>query len=105
MINPHDLLNTLDAAKEAQATWKSTLNYLQEFRKSKKAILINMKATGTVQEKESFAYSHPEYMKLLEDIREAEFNYEKARLNEKIIFAKIDVWRTEEANNRYQGTV
>lgn len=54
---------------------KSSLAYLTEYRKSKKAILMkdaerdNPRLSGQLQERE--AYAHPEYLELLDGLREA----------------------------------
>src|SRR4030066_1943714 len=45
--------------------------YLEEFRKSKKAILIQQANEGTAQSKEAFAYSHPEYLIVLQGLKKA----------------------------------
>lgn len=82
----------------AEAKAKSV--YLKEFRKSKKAMLVNQ-ATGTVQERDAFAYSHTEYLALLEGYREAvELEiYETWMMT--AAQAKIDIYRTQQANNRF----
>ena len=73
--------------------------YLHEFRKSKKAILVSTQK-GTVQEKESYAYSHPEYLELLEGYRSAIEEEEKLLWMIRAAQAKIEIWRTQQANNR-----
>ena len=74
--------------------------YLSEFRKSKKAMLINKCKEGTVQERESFAYAHEEYIELLEALRIATEEEEKQRWMITAAQAKIEIWRTQQANNR-----
>jgi len=74
--------------------------YLHEFRKSKKALLINECEDGTIQTKESYAYAHPEYQQLLDDLRTAIENEEKLNWMMKAATIKIEIWRTEQANNR-----
>jgi hypothetical protein len=73
--------------------------YLQEFRKSKKALLVSTQ-TGTVQEKESYAYSHHEYLELLEGYRAAIEEEEEIMWMIRAAQAKIEIWRTQQANNR-----
>ncbi len=78
---------------------KAARVFIDEYKKSKKAMLmLEIEGTGLVRE--AHAYSHPEYITLLEDLKTA-FEEE-----EKIIWlmvaarAKIEVWRTQQANNR-----
>lgn len=90
-------------AKYAEAKAKRV--YLTEFRKSKKALLMNQaesEGRKTAQERESYAYAHKEYQALLDGLRvaiEAEallgLGIERARLC-------IDIWRTKQANERYE---
>ena len=39
--------------------------YLQEYRKSSKALLINSCNEKTAQSRESYAYAHPDYLQVL----------------------------------------
>ena len=87
-----------DNAK-AHAKAKAERIYLHEFRKSKKAILISTQ-TGTVQEKDSYAYSHKDYLELLEGYRVAIEAEEEIIWTIRAAQAKIEIWRTQQANNR-----
>jgi hypothetical protein len=73
--------------------------YIEEFRKSKKALLVQ-EATGTVLERESYAYGHPEYIELLEGLREAVEREEELLWKFKAAQAKIEIWRTQESTRR-----
>lgn len=72
---------------------------LQEFRKSKKALLMNQK-TGPQHERESFAYAHKEYIKILDAIKIAVETEEAIRWQMKAAELKIEMYRTQQANNR-----
>lgn len=74
--------------------------YLQEFRKSSKAMLINEAPDGTAQSKESYAYAHKDYQQLLEGYRAAIEIEEKLNWMMKAAVIKTEIWRTESANNR-----
>lgn len=92
------------SAKYAKA--KSERVFLEQFRKSKKCILVNeaeRSGRKTGQEREAYAYSHPEYIELLEGLKVAV--EEEERLKHMILAAKlrVEVWRTEEANNRFEA--
>lgn len=91
-----------DNAK-AYSEAKSERVYLEQFRKSKKAILmIEAEKAGikTGQERESYAYAHPEYSQLLTGLQVAVEREEYLSLMIKGCWAKIDLYRTECANNR-----
>ena len=51
--------------------------------------------------KESWAYAHPEYLTLLEDLRSAIEVEEKEKWMMTAAQAKIDIYRTQQANNRF----
>ena len=82
------------------AAAKANRIYLEEFRKSKKAILIQQADKGTVQEKESFAYAHLDYIAILEGLKAAVEEEERLRWMMVAAQTKIEVWRTENANSR-----
>ena len=67
-------LHFLKVNAEKYAEAKGMAEYLKEFRKAKKAMLINeaeLKGRKTQQERESYAYSHSEYIELLEGLKVA----------------------------------
>ncbi len=67
-------LHFINKQAEEFARAKSQRVYLEEFRKVQKALLMNeaeQEGRKTGQERESYAYSHPEYKKLLDGLREA----------------------------------
>jgi hypothetical protein len=73
---------------------------LEEWRKSQKAILFQQAPDGSIPAKESFAYSHPDYLKVLEGIKESVETEERLRWIMKAAELKIEIWRTQEANSR-----
>jgi hypothetical protein len=95
MENAHDIAES-----------KATKEYLEEFRKSKKALLIQscpLAAAKTVQDKESYAYGHPDYLELLEGLREASETYERRRWKMIGWQVLVDAWRTQESSRRQHG--
>lgn len=74
--------------------------YLEEFRKSKKAILIQQAESGTAQSKEAYAYSHPEYLEVLQGLRKAVEAEERLRWLMVEAQTRCDLWRSQEASNR-----
>lgn len=102
VINQADAEKALDwivANAKNYGVAKATTAYVTEYRKTIKARLVS-KASGTVQERESYAYCHPEYTEHLEAIREAiqaetEMNWLMVAAR-----AKLDAWRTQESSRR-----
>jgi len=90
-----------NAGKYAKA--KSERIYLEEFRKSKKALLMQEAelagvTTNAAQERD--AYANIEYRQLLEGLKEAVETEEKLRWQLIAAQMKVDIYRTESANNR-----
>ena len=88
-----------DHAKQ-YAKAKATRIYLSEFRKSQKAILIQKAPPGTVSERESFAYAHPDYLALLDGLRVAVEEEERLRYILKAAELKFSAWQTKESTKR-----
>jgi hypothetical protein len=110
MENPNKVVEFLlkNAGKYAKA--KSERIYIEEFRKSKKALLMQMaqlKGVETMAAQERDAYANEEYQELLEGLKEAVEIEEKLRWQMLAAQIKVDIWRTEQANNRLidKGTV
>lgn len=78
---------------------KSNRVYLSEFRKSQKAILMK-EVDGPEHVRAAHAYSHPDYIKNLEGLKAAVYEEERLRWKMVAAEAKIDMWRTHQANNR-----
>ena len=88
-----------NAAKYAQA--KATRVQLEEYRKSKKAILMSNEE-GTLGAKEMYAYAHPEYVELLFQIKEAIAQEEELRWKLEAAKLRVEVWKTEEYTKRVE---
>ena len=90
-----------NSAKYAKA--KSQRVYLEEFRKSKKALLMKQSIEGALGAQERDAYAHAEYVELLKGLRDAVAIEEKLRWDLIAAQARVDIWRTEQANLRLEG--
>lgn len=89
------------AAKYAKAEAQRT--YLEEFKKSKLSILMKAfevegYASAAAQERE--ARAHRDYIDLLDGLKSATEDAEKARWELKIAELGAELWRTREASNR-----
>lgn len=82
---------------------KSERVYLEEYRKSLKAILMKRSLEDTIGAQEREAYAHTEYKQLLEGLRAAVEVEEKLRWDLIAAQARIEIWRTESANQRAEG--
>jgi len=79
--------------------------YLEEFRKSKKALLMKDALTlgieaANAQERE--AYAHPSYQQLIRGLAEAIEKEETLRWELEAARLDIESWRSREATNRNQ---
>lgn len=99
-INPHEAINYMIKNAKAYAEAKANVTYLEQFRKSKKAILYANAIGNTIADKEAYAYSHPEYLDLLKGLEKAVEEAERLRWMLVAAQARIDVWRSQEASNR-----
>lgn len=77
--------------------------YLDEFRKSKKAMLMARSEAKTSAAREEWAYAHPEYQELLVGIQVAVEQEVELQWLLEACKARIDVWRTDQANARAEG--
>jgi hypothetical protein len=94
-------------AKYAEA--KAQRVYLEEFRKSQKAMLmIAAKAEGRAKSEaaaETEAYANPVYLEILKGLQAAVEREEQLRWGLISAQARIDCWRSEQANNRTMDRV
>jgi hypothetical protein len=99
-IDPHEAIDYMIRHSAEYAIAKAEVTYLTEFRKSKKALLFANAIGNTIADKENYAYSHPEYIEVLDDLKKAVALAEKLRWMLVAAQARIDVYRTQEASNR-----
>jgi len=89
-------------AKYAEA--KAHRVYIEEYRKSQKAMLMKQALVEgrakTSAAAEVEAYADPTYLQILEALKQAVENEEKFRWGLISAQARIEVWRSTEASNR-----
>ena len=106
-IDPNKAVDFIrdNGKKFAQA--KADRIYLEEYRKSLKAILMKRSGENAVNAQEREAYAHPEYQDLLKGLREAVEAEETLRWQMVAAEARVEVYRTISANNRmeYKATL
>ena len=105
MSEPKDPQEAVDymlrtAPRFAQA--RAQRLYIEEFRKSKKALLMQKSTGKTVSERETDAYAHPEFVQLLDGYKVAVEAEETFRWKLKAAELEVEIWRSKEASNRSQ---
>ena len=103
MNEPNKAVDYILKHSAVYAKAKSQRVFLEEFRKSKKALLMKDALSqgieaANAQERE--AYAHPEYQELLRGLAEAIEKEELLKWNLEAARMRTDIWRTEQANNR-----
>ena len=101
--DPHKAVDYILMNGKKFAKAKAERVYLEEYRKSLKAILMKRTIETSVAAQEREAYSDPEYLQLLQGIKEATEIEEKLRWDLIGAQARVEIWRTEQANNRAEG--
>lgn len=79
--------------------------YLDEFRKSLKAVLMRESNGKTIGDRESFAYSHERYLEHLTKIRDAVVADETYRARISRSKMLLEFWRSQESSRRAVGGV
>lgn len=105
MTTTHDAHKAVDfiiqtAPKFAAA--KATRIFLEESRKSKKALLM-ADSEGSVAAREIYAYTHQDYRALLDELRKAVEEEEALLWKLRAASMRVDVIRTLEASARAEG--
>jgi len=105
MSAPNKAVDFILEHADKYAKAKAKRVYLEEFRKTKKALLMKDALTrgieaANAQERE--AYAHEEYQQLLEGLAEAIEIEESLKWKLEAARMRIDIWRSEEATNRMQ---
>ncbi len=103
--DPNDAIEFIFRHGKKFAQAKADRIFLEEYRKSKKAILMKEaetfgNRTAAAQERE--AYAHDDYVELLKGLQQAVAVEEELRWGLVAAQARIDVWRSQEASARQE---
>ena len=101
--DPHKAVDYILLNGKNFARAKSERIYLEEYRKSLKSILMKRSMEKSLGAQEREAYAHEEYLQLLNGLKAAIEGEEKLRWDLIGAQARVDIWRTEQANNRAEG--
>ncbi len=100
-----NLLNEIDKRIPLYAKAKAQSEFFDHFRKSdlsRLRIEAEMKGMKTVQERDDYARTHPDYMAMLEELRDAKEKSEGYRLGIRIRELKLGLYQTQQANERVE---
>jgi predicted acyltransferase (DUF342 family) len=101
--DPHLAVDHILRNAEKFAKAKAERVYIEHFRKSLKGILMKRSMETAIGAQEREAYAHPDMVKLLEGLRAAVEIEEKLKWDITAAEMRVDIWRTEQANNRAEG--
>lgn len=101
-IDPQSAVDYMVKTAPQYAQAKAKRVYLEEFRKSKKAILMQQHSDKAIGAQEREAYAHPDYLGLLAALQVAVAEEEELRWKLIAAQTRVEVWRSQEASNRAQ---
>lgn len=99
-IDPNKAIEYMIRAAPEYAKAKAARVYIENFLRTKKALLMQSSKVDTMAAQERDAYAHPEYSELLAGLRDAVEREEALKWKLIAAQARVDVWRTNEANAR-----
>ena len=99
-IDPGSYLQLIHDTGPRLAKAKAERVYLDEYRKSLKAILMKGSDAKSAVLQEADAYADPQYLQLLDGLKTAVHGEEALRWRMVEAQAAIDVWRSQESSNR-----
>jgi hypothetical protein len=101
--DPHKAVDYIIANAKKFAKAKAERTYIEHYRKSLKGILMKRSMETAIGAQEREAYAHPEMVQLLEGLRAAVEIEEKLKWDITAAELRVEIWRTEQANNRAEG--
>ena len=101
--DPHKAVDYIIVNAKKFAKAKAERVYLEEFRKSLKAILMKRSMENAIGAQEREAYAHDENDQLLHGHKDAIEVEEKLRWDLIGAQARVEIWSTEQANKRAEG--
>ena len=102
ITEPHAAVDYILKNAPKYAAAKAQRVYLEEFRKSKKAMLMAESSAEAANAREQYAYAHEDYRALLDGLKAAVEIEEKLKWDLVAAQARVEIWRTESANARLQ---
>ena len=103
--DPHKAVDYILKHAALFAKAKAERTYIEQYRKSLKAMLMKRCMETAVGAQEREAYAHPEMIELLKGLHAAVEIEEKLKWDITAAELRVEIWRTEQANNRAEGRV
>lgn len=97
--DPHAAIDYIIRHSATYAAAKAARIQLEEFRKSKKALLMQESDERTMSAQERDAYAHEDYQQLLNDLKNAVAVEEHLRWMLVAAQMRVEVWKTEMYSN------
>jgi hypothetical protein len=101
--DPHKAVDYILKHASLFAKAKAERTYIEHFRKSLKGILMKRSMETAIGAQEREAYAHPEMVELLMGLKAAVEIEEKLKWDITAAELRVEIWRTEQANNRAEG--
>ena len=103
--DPHEAVDYILRHAKHFAKAKAERTYIEHYRKSLKAILMKKSNESAIGAQEREAYAHPEMMELIKGLQAAVEIEEKLKWDITAAELRVEIWRTEQANNRQEFKV
>jgi hypothetical protein len=100
MIDPNAAVDYIIKHSQEYALAKANVVYLEQYRKTQKAICFQSSLRSTMAEKEADAYAHKDYIAVLDGLKDAVETAERLRWMLVAAQARVEIWRSQEASNR-----
>ncbi len=101
--DPHKAVDYILKHAALFAKAKAERTYIEHYRKSLKALLMKRSGETAIGAQEREAYAHSEMIALLDGLKEAVAVEERLRWDITAATLRVEIWRTEQANNRAEG--
>ncbi len=101
-IDPNKAIDFIIDNAPRFAAAKADRVQVEEYRKSKKALLMQAHNEKPIGAQEREAYAHPEYIALLDGLRAAVEQEELLKWQMTAAQMRVDVWRSMESTSRAQ---
>ena len=102
---PHEAVDYILRHAKQFAKAKAERTYIEHYRKSLKAILMKKSNESAIGAQEREAYAHPEMLELIKGLQAAVEIEEKLKWDITAAELRVEIWRTEQANNRQEFKV
>ena len=101
-IDPHKAVNWMMQHAPKFAAAKAQRMYIENFMRSKKALLMAESDAKAANEREQYALAHEDYQALTDGLKAAVEEEETLLWGLRAAQARIEIWRSQEASNRTQ---